>query len=62
MPREKEEYMMHHGFKVSMMIIVGLLILANAYWKFTTWDYFIGGLLVLFGLIKLMMMPMHHRR
>jgi hypothetical protein len=57
-----EEMMMHHGFKTAMIIIIGLLIIANAYFGFMTWDYFVGGILVLLGLIKLMMPHKHHRR
>ena len=37
-----------------MGLIVGLIILANAYWMFARWDYLIGGLLALAGLAKLM--------
>ena len=36
-----------------MMLIVGLLVLANAYWMVLGWDYFIGIILVLAGIIKL---------
>ena len=57
-----EDYMMHHGFKTTMLLVVGLLIITNAYWGFLTWDFFIGGLLVLFGVIKLFMHPMKRRR
>lgn len=37
-----------------MMLIVGLLVLANTYWAIVSWDYFIGIILVLAGIIKLL--------
>ena len=36
-----------------MKIILGLLVLANAYWNFTNWAYFIGGILVIAGILKM---------
>jgi uncharacterized membrane protein HdeD (DUF308 family) len=44
-----------HMMKGVGMLILGLLILANAYWGFLTWAGFIGALLFLGGLIKLLM-------
>ena len=41
-----------HGVK---MLILGLLVLANVKWAFLDWGYFIGILIVLGGLCKLMM-------
>jgi uncharacterized membrane protein HdeD (DUF308 family) len=35
------------------MLVGGLLILANAYWAFMSWPYFIGGLAALSGLWKM---------
>ena len=49
----------HHGKKAVGAIIVGLLVIANAYWGFLSWDYFIGGLLILGGVVKLLMHSMH---
>ena len=43
-----------HKSKGIMMLIVGLLALANSYWAIVGWDYFIGIILVLAGLIKLL--------
>ena len=37
-----------------MALILGLLILANTYWVVLSWDYFIGIILVLVGIIKLL--------
>ena len=45
----------HHGKKYIGMIVAGLLVIANAYWGFLSWDYFAGGLLVLGGLAKFLM-------
>jgi uncharacterized membrane protein HdeD (DUF308 family) len=36
-----------------MALILGILILANAYLAIVSWDYFIGIILVLVGIIKL---------
>lgn len=37
-----------------MKIIVGLLVLANAQWATLTWPQFIGALIVLMGIAKLL--------
>jgi uncharacterized membrane protein HdeD (DUF308 family) len=50
-----------HKMKGTGMLILGLLILANAYWGFLTWGAFIGALLFLGGFIKLVM-PHKKRR
>ena len=42
-----------HRNKAVMMLILGLLILANTYWMVVGWDYFIGIVLTLAGIIKL---------
>lgn len=44
-----------HKMKGVGMLILGLLILANAYWGFLTWAAFIGILFVLGGLLKFLM-------
>ena len=44
---------MHHGHHGWKMLVAGLLVLANAYWAFLSWPYFIGGLAVLGGLVKM---------
>lgn len=40
-----------HGI---MKIVLGLLILANAQWLILTWPQFIGALIVLMGIAKLL--------
>jgi len=42
-----------HKWKGWGMLVLGLLILLNAYWPFASWDKFLGGVLVVFGLFKL---------
>ena len=37
------------------MIILGLLVLANAYWLILDWSLFIGVILIIAGLAKLLM-------
>ena len=39
-----------HGWP---MIIVGALVLANAYWPMVSWPVFIGGLAVIGGIVKM---------
>jgi len=34
-------------------LIVGILVLINTYWSILSWDYFIGALLVIIGILKL---------
>lgn len=41
------------------MIFLGALVLANVYWAVVNWPAFIGGILVITGLIKLMMHKKH---
>jgi len=50
---------MMHAWKV---LLLGLLILANTYWMLVTWDYFIGIVLVLTGLLKMIMPKYMHCR
>jgi len=49
----KEEMGKHHMMWGGKMLVVGLVVLANAYWAFMRWDYLIGLLLVLGGLLKI---------
>jgi uncharacterized membrane protein HdeD (DUF308 family) len=49
-----KEEMKWHKCKGWIMVVLGLLILANAYWAVLGWDYFIGIILVLVGIIKLL--------
>ncbi len=43
----------HMKMKAGMMLILGLLILGNVYWLNVGWDVFIGAILVIAGLLKL---------
>ncbi len=49
----KEDMKYNHKNKGMVALILGLLILANAYWAIVGWDYFIGIILVIAGIIKL---------
>jgi hypothetical protein len=48
-----------HRMKAAGMLVLGALVLINWYWGLLNWSVFIGGLLVLGGLLKLAM-PHHH--
>jgi hypothetical protein len=41
-------------------LVLGVIVLINAYWPFLSWDKLIGILLVLGGLIKLVMPACSH--
>ena len=43
------------GCMGSKLLLLGLLVIANNYYKIVDWWYFLGGLLVLKGLFKLTM-------
>jgi uncharacterized membrane protein HdeD (DUF308 family) len=49
----KKHWMMHKRMMAGKMIILGALVLANVYWQFFNWPFFIGAVLVLAGLFKL---------
>ena len=51
-----------HKYKGVGMLVLGLLIAANAYWVILDWATFIGALLVLGGLLKLLMPHKKGRR
>lgn len=44
----------HHCMKWGLFIL-GLLILANSYWRIVRWDFFIGLMLVIAGVSKMLM-------
>jgi len=48
-------YHMHKG-KGVMMIVLGLLVLANAYWSILSWAMFVGIIFVLAGIAKMLKM------
>jgi uncharacterized membrane protein HdeD (DUF308 family) len=43
------------------VLILGVLILANAYWFFLSWGSFIGFVLVLLGFLKLVLPHKYHK-
>ena len=45
----------YHKGKGVMMLILGLLVLANAYWSVVSWSIFIGAVLTLGGICKMTM-------
>lgn len=53
------EMMCHHGMcgrcHSAKLVGLGLLVLANQVWGLVSWASFVGGLLVLGGLVKLAM-------
>lgn len=49
----------HHGHGWGMLVL-GALVLANAYWPMLSWPVFIGAAAVIGGLSK-MMMPCCHK-
>jgi len=49
---------MHKKIMACKMLVIGALILANSCWKIVSWANFIGGILVIAGVLKLLM-PMH---
>ena len=49
---------MHKKHMGCKMLILGLLILANSSWNIVDWATFIGGIIAIAGLLKLIM-PMH---
>jgi len=44
-----------HKGKGTMMLVLGLLVLANAYWNVTSWPIFIGAVLAIGGICKMAM-------
>ncbi len=55
MAKEKEyccEHKKEHG---AIALIIGLLILANAMWSIVNWPVFVGIIVALCGLVKLLM-------
>ncbi|MDO8516681.1 MAG: hypothetical protein Q7S33_01010 [Nanoarchaeota archaeon] len=50
---------MHKGLMGTKMLVLGLLIIANAYWMVMSWAYFIALIVIIAGLSK-MIMPHYH--
>ena len=49
----QEHWKMHKKMMSWKMLVLGLLVLANATWNVVSWATFIGGLLAIAGLCKL---------
>jgi len=52
---DSKHWMMHKRWMGVKMLILGLLVLANIFWAQLYWGTFIGGVLVLWGLIEMLM-------
>jgi len=53
---------MWHKYKGVGMLVLGLLIWANAYWSYFKWGVFFGAVLALAGFLKLVMPHKKGRR
>ena len=51
--RDKAAFSRHMRWHGAKMLVLGLLVLANAYWPTVDWVTFIGILLVVVGLMKM---------
>ncbi|MCX6747295.1 MAG: hypothetical protein NTU63_04155 [Candidatus Pacearchaeota archaeon] len=51
-----------HKFGGAGILVLGLLVLANSYWAFLKWGAFIGLVLILAGLCKMLMLCKHKKR
>ncbi|MFZ1971119.1 MAG: hypothetical protein WAU65_03000 [Candidatus Nanoarchaeia archaeon] len=49
-----------HKMKGVGILLIGLLVLSNVYWPFLDWGTFIGIILVLAGIAKLVMPHKYH--
>ncbi len=58
MPKKEMEmngkWAMHKKWMGTKMLILGILVLINAYWKIVGWDYFVGIVLAIAGFVKLL--------
>jgi len=52
---DEMDWQAHKQKRGAMLLILGILILANAYWSVVGWDIFIGIIIALAGLGKLLM-------
>jgi uncharacterized membrane protein HdeD (DUF308 family) len=52
---------MHKGKGVAM-IILGLLVLGNVYWPMLSWPAFIGWIIVVGGVLKMLMPHKHYHQ
>ena len=51
----QEHWKMHKKMMGCKMLVLGILVLANAYWSVVNWAAFIGIILALGGICKLLM-------
>jgi len=51
----QEHWKMHKKMMGCKMLVLGALILANNYWGIVSWANFIGGVLAIAGVLKLIM-------
>jgi uncharacterized membrane protein HdeD (DUF308 family) len=61
MPKKEmmhEDWGKHKKWMGGKLLILGILVLINVYWPMLTWPAFVGWVLVLAGVWKLIMMPM----
>ncbi len=58
----KKHMGMHMKHKGAMMVVLGALILLNVYWLELTWGAFVGGILVLGGLAKMIFMGKYKKK
>lgn len=58
----KKHWMMHKRMKAAEMLVLGALVFVNIYYPVVSWPQFIGGVLVLGGLLKLAMPGCRHCR
>jgi uncharacterized membrane protein HdeD (DUF308 family) len=52
-----DHWQMHKKRMGCKMLVLGVLVLANSYWGIVSWTNFIGGILVIAGLVKLVGHP-----
>lgn len=57
---DAEHWSMHKKMMGCKMLVLGILVLINVYWPMVSWDKFIGWILVLAGVVKLIMPGCKH--
>jgi len=53
MKMDEEHWKMHKKMMGCKMLVLGILVLANTYWNVVNWANFIGGILAIAGILKL---------
>jgi len=49
-----------HKWKGVGMLVLGILVLLNAYWPYLSWGAFVGAAIAIFGFIKLVTPHKYH--